>query len=145
MANYSYNGLIFPELPETVSQERFVIICWVPGEQCYRIVAGMTARYRPAEKKLRNASTGTFVYWCAAYRDGAWGEPWSQTIQKSTYITSYEVEPVWCNIDLPIQGADGNIVDGSDPIPVAPAPPKVGYDQKSLLLGWLMGLRIASL
>lgn len=140
---YRYNTMTLPGLPETVSRERFVIICWVPGEQCYRVVAGTTARYRAEEKKLRNASTGTFVYWFADYRDGAWGQPWSQSIRNSSYITSYEVEPVWCNLDLPLQGTSGVAVSGSAPVPVVREDPNVYYDPAVWLLGWITGSRIA--
>ncbi|MBR2048558.1 MAG: hypothetical protein IKC09_02550 [Oscillospiraceae bacterium] len=142
-ALYSYNSMILPGLPETVSGERYVIICWVPGEQCYRVVAGETARYRAEEKKLRNASTGTFVYWFADYRDGAWGEPWSQTIRNSSYITSYEVEPVWCNLDLPVQGTGEILVPGSAPVPVVRVNPNVRYDPAVWMLGLLLGQQIS--
>lgn len=139
---YSYNNMTFPGLPEEVTGERYVIICWVPGESCYRVVAGETARYRAEERMLRNASTGTFVYWFADYRDGAWGQPWSQTVRSSSFITNYVVEPVWCNIDLPVQYTGEILVPGSAPAPVVRVNPDVRYDPTVWLSGWLLGNRL---
>lgn len=141
---YRYNGLVLPGLPGSVSSQKYVVIAWVPTEECYRAWGGQNIRIAKQSMRLDNSASVALTFYLSDYDpDTGWSEPRTQRVSKTSNITSYDVEPVWCNLDLIQVVTNELILAGSAPVQVVRIDPDVRYDPAVWTVGWYLGQRIA--
>lgn len=141
---YRYNELILPGLPSLITSQEYVVIGWVPSQSCYRVWAGPNIRRGYNNQTLVSSASIALTFYIADYgTDGKWSEPRSQRVSNNSSITTYAVEPVWCNLDLIEVNSNAVILEGSAPESVARMDPDVKYDPAIWSLGWHLGQWIA--
>lgn len=129
MANYFYNGVELPALPETTQPYAVVFVGSVSGKYCCDF----------SESEATVTNTGTYSnLWTEYYQldDGVW-------VSHSGTIGG---QLVWANYNVYVADNEnygelaGTIyLAASDPIPVNPAPT---LDPTALLMCWQVGNRI---
>lgn len=124
MANYIYNGIKLPALPE-----------WDKETYPYAVIGRVTTNYllRVAKSACYRTSAvyipGPIMQWTC--KDGVWSGPSELTASRYTFISS---RTYWSNHN--IFSADGTLyLAASEPIPVPTWIP----DLTSMVLGWQIG------
>lgn len=140
---YQYNELVLPGVPGLLTEQKYVVIAWVPSEGCYRAWGGLNIRTEYNALKLVSSASKALTFYVSDYTGGVWSVPRSQAVAKNSAITSYVVEPVWCNLDLIEVRTSKLILAGSAPVSVVRIDPDVKYDPERWLMGWYLGHRIA--
>lgn len=137
MANYLYNGVELPALPEwDKSAYPYALILYTPifGIAQWTLYVGSEIIYRQVTSGYQ-VGFSTCKTWTTS------GKVWSARDDNAeeTYIVSVGSSSLkWANFD--VLNDDGSVyLAASDPIPVNPAPT---LDPTALLMGWQVGNRI---
>lgn len=140
MANYLYNGIELPELPEWDKEAypQAMIACYNYSALATRLYVDKEFRYTHYDtgRTMISTSANSRVYYL---RDGKWDGPEEISDAGNICFLDETDETIdWTNFD--VLNKDGSVYfAASDPIPVNPAPT---LDPTSLLMGWQVGNRI---
>lgn len=145
MANYLYNGVRLPALPEyDKTAYPYAIILtpsWSPDD--YELLISKVAPYVTSDKYFR--INGEVKGDVLRYEKGSTGwvhNSYTDALKGVIYAT--EPPSVYCTVcwsNHNVLNEDGSVyLSASDPIPVNPAPT---LDPTALLMGWQVGNKIA--
>ena len=141
---YSYNGTKLPRIPDDIAACSYILLCWVPSYNAYRLFASNSSgcRIDTSTGKLRNTASSNVTYRLSALTNGEWTQSWTQSVAGNWTITAYQVEPVWSNQNFYDRNG-AMYLKGSTPKLVLREDPFVPFDANTFLLGWQMGRRLA--
>lgn len=144
MANYLYNGVELPEIPEVAGYQSLMIFEFDTG---YALHAYKAVQYCSAPLYIKSAPhadesfqyPGTYKYF--SLRDGSWVQTASKTYDgvNSVYSDSYK-NPIWTNFTFKYNNSVEILVlcEASEPVPVPV------YDHTAMVQGWIVGKRLAA-
>lgn len=145
MANYLYNGVELPEIPEVAGYQSLMIFEFDTG---YALHAYKANKYisKPYYEHYTGWPDdfnfpGTYKYF--SLRDGTWVQTVSQTKEAAQSVESVRYKnPVWTNFDFVFYNRATSetlvLCEASEPVPVPV------YDHTAMVQGWIVGKRLAA-
>lgn len=144
MANYLYNGVELPAVPE-LDGYPYVIILKRQNEQYMAIFSTSGFAYAGAYILQDNNGTAVNPIYTIPVGADMSTEKWVDTNNSNSY-GGYNIESrsniIWSNHDITYKTGGGVFFAASEPIPVPTAEP---IDPQSLTAGWLVGKKILTM
>lgn len=139
MANYLYNGVELPEIPEVAGYQYLIIFNFDTGIEfrAYQKTSHAGAPYYRDQDKSLNFP-GTHKYF--SLTDGSWVQTksnayagqWAEHEHYERYKT-----PIWTNFTF--KDDTGEVLcEASEPVPV------LSIDHTAMVQGWIVGKRLAA-
>jgi hypothetical protein len=147
MANYLYNGVELPEIPEVAGYQYLMIFKFDTGYALYAYKENKNAG-APFYRRTSPAHEESFyfpgTYKFFSLRDGIWVQTVSKTSdsQHSVYSDRYK-NPIWTNFTFKYTTVSTKetlvLCEASEPVPL----PEI--DHTAMVQGWIVGKRLAAM